>query len=96
MKFDDDGYIPIEVNDHPEVRVDLWRANNQIIELDAKYDTKRGTPEYDRDLLALLQAWGLPPVSVAVASDICEAIIEQAHARKKKAAPAQPTSSPPA
>lgn len=95
MKFIEEGMIEVEISGAPPVNVDLWRANNQIYDLQQKHGADRSTA-YADELVALVESWGLPKPSQRLALSITDAIADAVRVELGKGAPAQSPSGSPA
>ena len=95
MQFNDDGFFDIKLRDGEPVRVDLFRCNNRIYEVQQKHAENRG-PAYEDELIALIVSWGVPaPITFKLALDIADALWAEVQRLQKKTGPGAPPSGSP-
>lgn len=90
---EDDGWVTVKTEGGGSVRLDLFRANSQIVDYHAK-NKQKSQEEYADGLVQLMMSMGLPQCSHRLATRFVEMIGQRIEAVKKKdgASPGSPAS----
>jgi hypothetical protein len=80
---DDDGWVTVKTEGGAEIRLDLFRTHNLLVDYHRK-NAQKSEEEYADGVLAMMQGWGLPSCSHRAVTRFIELIGDRVGQLKKK------------